>query len=108
MYYDLKAYDKNWRVKPIACRYVANNTLAVTLVTEEGEPFANITVNITDSIIFANEAAAFVDTNNCPWAEDFLRETDLGSPVGIFGRSGYCEYPLYKFAVEKMEHCDSC
>lgn len=71
-----------------------NDNLAVSVVSaEDGEPLATLTVNL-DVLM---PGYAFVDTNNCPWAEDFIRENKLGEPTGTTRKSGYCTYPLYEF-----------
>ena len=102
MYYTLKAYKKIWRVEPTATRYTYGESLAVVLNTEDGEPFATLTVNIPDSYFYANDHRAFVDTNNCPWAEAFLKDTGIATPAGVIGHSGYCDYPLYDFDLSKI------
>ena len=43
-----------------------------------------------------------IDTNNCEWAEKFIKENELGTPTGIMGYSGFCEYPLYLFDTSKI------
>lgn len=81
--------------------YANNSSLAVFLETTDGEPFCNLTVNITDGV--AGEEYQYVDTNNCPWALDFIKSNDLGTPTGIVGYSGFCEYPLVKFNLDKIK-----
>lgn len=81
-------------------RYSYNNNIAIQLFDEEdGCPFATITTNI---IGLPNDCIA-IDTNNCPWAEDFL--DDLGVLIEPLGeiQSGFCEYPVYKIDLEKLE-----
>lgn len=84
--------------------YDNNKTLAVVLV-EEGtnEIYEVVTVNIdaTEYICGTNNMA-FVDTNNFPEVEKFLKENELAIPVDDFGQSGYCLYPLYAFYLEKI------
>lgn len=102
-YYEVKSYGKTYNVRIVASKYANNKTLALSLITEKGEPFANLTVNIKDSMIWADETTAFVDTNNCPWAEEFIAENKLGKYMGIRGASGFCTYPLYKFNLKKLK-----
>ena len=45
---------------------------------------------------------AYIDTNNCPWAEDFLIDNDFGIPTGEYKASGFCVYPLYQLDLEKI------
>jgi hypothetical protein len=81
--------------------YRNNGNLAVLLETYEGEPWATLTVNLPDYGKLP-EDYAFVDTNNCPWAEEFIRKYKLGEPTGQYGHSGYCDYPLYIFDPTKL------
>ena len=60
-------------------------------------------MNIEDSDSLASESKAFVDTNNCPWAEEFIQENGLGEFTGIYGNSGFCTYPLYEFNLGKLK-----
>ena len=78
-------------------RYVSNNRLAIQL-NEEYEPFAMLTTNIDDGRDLP-DGYSYVDTNNCPWAEDFIRENHLGEPTGDYESSGFCTYPLYRFEI---------
>ena len=88
-------------VKVLRSKYIYGGTLAIGLVdSKTGEPYADLTVNIES--VGASENCAFVDTNNCRWAEKFITENGLGEDTGIKGRSGFCTYPLYKFNLEKM------
>lgn len=100
--YEVKSYGKTYEVYPVLSKYEFGNTLAISLMCDDG-PFCNLTVNIGDSSIWANDTTAFVDTNNCPWAEDFITENGLGAPMGIKGRSGFCTYPLYRFNLEALK-----
>ena len=80
-------------------KYTYNDNLAIQLwCDDEGypEPFAMLTVNLPNYGKLP-ENQAFVDTNNCSWAESFIKENRLGKPVGKIGISGWCEYPLYEF-----------
>lgn len=75
--------------------YKNNGNLAVQLIDEEdGCPFAMLTVNLGKKL---PEGHAYLDTNNCPWAEAFVTENNLAESTGTVGFSGYCMYPLYKF-----------
>lgn len=78
--------------------YYGTENLAIQLFTEE-EPFATLTVNLGG---FLEPNEAYVDTNNCPWAEDFIKENQLGTFKGFYKNSGYCMYPLYEFDLSKL------
>ena len=78
--------------------YVEYNNTCLSLWSDDVGPVATLTVNI-DKL---DKGFAYIDTNNCPWAEKFLTENGLAEPTGKFGRSGYCTYPLYKLNMEKI------
>jgi hypothetical protein len=79
--------------------YANNKTLAIQLWCEDG-PFATLTVNIEDA---HRAECQYVDTNNCPWAEHFIQEYNLGAPTGNYGMSGFCLYPEYRFDIEELK-----
>ena len=58
------------------------------------ELYADLTVNLD---IPLPPDQAYVDVNNFTQAEVFIKERNLGEPLGIYGRSGFCKYPLYSF-----------
>ena len=99
-YYEIKGRGEAVRIERVT--YANNDTLAIALVTSTGEPYCNLTVNLPDSLIWGDERTAFVDTNNCPWAEEFIKENNLGVPMNYIARSGFCTYPLYRFNIENM------
>lgn len=88
---------------PVLHRY-ANNILAIELLTMEKESYAVITVNLPDVLLFMDmpNNYSFVDINNCPWAENFILEHELGIPTGEMLRSGFVLYPLYEFNLKKL------
>lgn len=79
--------------------YSNNGNLAILLTSPTEGPFATLSVNLHK----LPEGYAYVDTNNCPWAEEFINEYKLGEPTGGSARSGYCIYPLYKFDLSKLQ-----
>ena len=82
-------------------KYLYGDNLAIELITDTIEPFAKLTVNLAEWTLPNN--MAFVDTNNCPWAEKFISDNKLGRPTGMTGTIGYCTYPLYRFDMEKLK-----
>ena len=101
-YYPLYAYGDIFNVRPVRSFYTDNNTLAIILLENTGAEFAVITVNLEDSDFMTDKTCAFIDTNNCPWAEKFLQDTKLGSPKNVWASSGYCTYPLYTFDIAQI------
>jgi len=85
--------------------YDNNKTLAVVLV-EEGtnEIYEVVTVNIdsTEYVCGPFNDMAFVDANNLPEVERFLKENGLAESAGHLEVNGMCEYPLYKFNLDKI------
>ncbi|MBP3708295.1 MAG: DUF4313 domain-containing protein [Clostridia bacterium] len=99
--YELEFYGDIYKVIPFKSRYFNNNTLAVILMTDKGEDFADITVNI--EFTQANDTMAYIDTNNNKWVEKFLQDNKIAKPTGEYGFSGFCSYPLYEFDLTKLE-----
>lgn len=86
----------------VADSYKNNNRLAVCLYDSYGICDAVITVNLSEHSLIDKEYA-YIDTNNYPSIEkDFLEKHRLAEPIGLYARSGYCIYPLYKFYLEKL------
>ena len=96
-----KIQNEEFEVKPEITTYQNNGSLAVALICN-GELFAVLTVNIDDTAWIKDPAMAFVDTNNCPWAPEFLEKNQLAKPPEIIGFSGMCCYPLYEFDLKKI------
>lgn len=87
----------NYDVEAVRGDYGNGNT-AITLVDKEtGEDVANLTVNLVELLL---PDQAYIDTNNFPEAEQFLKETGLGKPTGNTRQSGFCEYPLYNINLD--------
>lgn len=95
---DFGTYDVN----VCTSSYANNGNLAVLLDSPTEGPFATITVNLGK----LPKGFAYVDTNNCPWAETFIKENKLGTFAGATRQSGYCIYPLYKFDLTKLPKGD--
>lgn len=72
--------------------YHNNGTLAIVLVYRNGDSDV-ITVNLNSR--YQSNSMAFLDTNNYPDIEAWIRENDLGFPMGVIEQSGFCKYPLY-------------
>ena len=102
--YEVKSYGKTYQVSVNPGKYVKGGlALKMGYLDEEfgcEMPFATLTVNLGMKL---GENEAFVDTNNCPWAEEFIEKYGLGEPTGELGFSGYCVYPAYKFDLSKIE-----
>ena len=102
--YELKTEYGKYKIAPALEHYTTFNSLAIELWdVKECEPFATLTVNLPESVE-CEPCEAFVDTNNCSWAEKFIKQHQLGEPTGHYGYSGFCKYPLYKFDLNKLNN----
>lgn len=85
-------------------QYFIYDNLCIHLrTTDTHEDYAILTTNIDP--LPSDEAA--VDTNNYPEAIEFITENELGTDTGKRIKSGFCEYPVYKFNLDKMPSSDS-
>ena len=102
--YKLTAWGKTYDVQIRKSRYTENKNLAliVDYFDEDYQgwmPYANMTVNLGP----LSDGFAYVDANNCPWAEELIAVSGIGTPVGAWKASGWCMYPLYQFDVDSIE-----
>lgn len=97
----VKAWNKEYKVHIIIGEYT-NKNLAIQLVEDDtDQPFDIITVNLGKRLPYGY---ANIDINNCPWAIEFIEDNHLGEFTGIFGCSGFCDYPLFRFYEEVIKH----
>ena len=71
-----------------------NGTVAVLMVTEDGEYYADVTVNLDHPLQSGD--LAFLDENNMPGIGRWIERNGLGSFTGVRACSGFCTYPLYR------------
>lgn len=81
--------------------YKAGNNLAIKSYSDSGEFYGLITVNLPNEELGKDEA--FLDTNNLPDIDKVIIESGVGVPTGDYGYSGFCEYPKFKFDLEKID-----
>ena len=62
-------------------------------------PFGDVTVNLS---VAAPNYCGYLNVNDMPDIEKFITDNDLGEFTGFTQRSGFCEYPLYLFNVDKL------
>ena len=100
----LKRYGKTYDVYLKKDKYINNQNLAIVIFEKDDDyyPFAFLTVN-TEIPLPKN--LAFVDVNNCEWAEEFIQENELGKPTENYTTSGFVDYPLYEFDLYKVSEC---
>lgn len=84
--------------------YANDGSLAIEVMeVENGEvtdSFTTLTTYVNPFL--QSDTQAFVDTNNNPWAEKFIKENRLGKFAGKRCGGGFCLYPLYTFDVTKF------
>lgn len=105
-FYKVESFGKEYDVTLRAAEYVDGGTAIILDYMDEDYhclmPFATLTVNLGRQ----NYGYAYVDINNCPWAENFIQENGLGEFAGKWCSSGFCAFPLYKFDMEKIGGAD--
>ncbi|MGN1372682.1 MAG: DUF3849 domain-containing protein [Candidatus Coproplasma sp.] len=74
--------------------------LAIHLWDETGEPYATLTTSFGEFI--GQKNCAYVDVNNCPFAEQLLKQ-GLALDTGLEYQSGYVTYPLWQFNEEFLK-----
>ena len=77
--------------------YQNNGTLAVMLTYEDDGDTEVITVNLNDPL--QSDSLAYLDINHHPQIEKWVQKYNLGLPMGIMQRSGFCTYPLYTIVL---------
>lgn len=100
----LTAFDREWELTPELVVYVvpdfmgdSQHNIGINLYCEDEnglEPFATLTKNFGEFI--GQKFCAYVDTNNCPFADQLL-EQGIAVDTGLTKQSGFCTYPLWKF-----------
>ena len=92
LFFKLRKYSCNDRYQIQAYEYIKDDG------GETSYPYASITVNLPFSELPEPKLHGFycfIDTNNCPWAEQLLLDTGIGIPTGQWQTSGFCNYPVY-------------
>lgn len=101
--YKVNSFGKEYDVTVNIMEYI-DGGLALTMDYMDEDchclmPFATLTTNLGRQ----NYGYAYVDVNNCPWAEESIGKYGLGKFVGETCNSGFCVYPLYEFNLGKIE-----
>ena len=74
---DIKTRYGNYKVDFLSANtYRADDSPAITAWSMEDGPIATITVCLDDSRLEPNQS--YVDTNNCPWAPEWIEKNGLG------------------------------
>ena len=76
------------------------------IMPKEEDVFGDLTVNISPLM----PGFGFVDVNGNPGIDRVLEKNGFAKPTGVYKESGFNEYPLYEFDLQKMKpyiHPDS-
>ena len=100
----ITSYGETYDITLAMGKYQENDNLAIQMMAEDKEygcstPYGIMTVNLSVKLPYNK---AFVDTNNLPFIEDFIKENRLGKPTGVTRVSGFCTYPEYEFDLEEL------
>ena len=77
-----------------------NGNLAIGMRKKGAEYEDIISVNLIDYYTPLN--CVFLDTNNYPNITKIVEQNGIGEDTGYRGRSGFCQYPLFKINIEKL------
>ena len=92
LFFRLNKYSCNNRYQIQAYQYIKDDGGEVSV------PYAPLTVNLPWSELPEPKLHGFycfIDTNNCPWAEQLLLDNGIGIPTGEWQTSGFCNYPVF-------------
>ena len=97
------SYGTEYKIKLQISSYENGNfALCATYYDEDYKywgPYGTFTVNLDEKL---PDDCAYVDTNNMPTIEDWLKDNGLAEPLAKNRQSGFCMYPLYKFNIAKI------
>jgi hypothetical protein len=95
---------KTYKVQFKAEHYACNGNLALQAYTEDGEPFADVSVNVMGALS-ADDGKDHIclDVNNLPMSSfGEIVKAGVLTPTGRQAESGFCTYPIYKVDLTKI------
>lgn len=105
--FDLEQYGAVHKIQLSVSSYSSEGNLAIIMTAWEGgnaEPWDTLTVNLGS---VRPRDCAFIDTNdNGSEILAWIVRHGLAVPTGLTARSGYCEYPEYRFRPEVLRELD--
>lgn len=84
-------------------QYQYDGSLCVNIINDTDGPIARITTCIPDCSSGLINDESFLDSNNCPWALDFVKKYNLGTETDKYGFSGFCRYPVIKWNMTELD-----
>lgn len=94
-------YSKPIDVHLYVSSYEDNGRLFIGLL-EDGEPWGDITVNVSNANLTEKYQAVVKSYNEAGHIEAFIEKHALGAPTGITVKSGYVTMPVYSFDRERL------
>lgn len=99
-YFDLKTNHATYHdCHFLIGKYLANEKTMLRIANDT-DAIAGITVCIPGVPI--NNDMSILDTNNNPWALDFMTEHGFATNTRVKAASGYCVYPVVRLNMEKI------
>ena len=89
-------YESKWgeeTVELTMSQYADNGNIFLELINTQGEypePYGNVTVNLVD----VPKYCGYVDTNNMPEMEKFIKDNDLGELQGLHLEAAFVNIPF--------------
>lgn len=99
-----KFYGEEYKLKLFRSYYLESGRLAV-IAMYDGEPFADVTVNLPFAYV-AGDDDAYIDENNCTGITEWLKKNKIIRPVEDsrfeHASSGFCTYTRWRFDLSKI------
>lgn len=95
-----------YRVRDFMGQTLLGLAVQLDLVGDDGEleSYATLTTSFGEFIGIKN--AAYIDINNCPFAENLLKQ-GIADPTDFYKVSGFCQYPLWIFREDFLQEIGS-
>lgn len=106
IFFDYEKYGQTHRISLRVSSYLDGNLAIMMDVWDEGyaEPWGNLTVNLEGQ---RGKDHAYIDVNHN--GDDiiiWIIRNGLAVPTGASKRSGFCEYPEYRFRADRLQELD--
>lgn len=82
-----------------------DGSLAIEIICPDGEPYMTATVNLDGwtGLRLQTKTRVYVDINNGgKELLDFLVSNEIARPTGLWTQSGFVDYPLCEFDLNKL------
>lgn len=104
----MKLCEKNGNIIDVKIKigyYARNKTnIKISLICYDkdnvAEDYGNLTVNLGDTL---PPCHAYIDINGIPSLPMFIKKYKLAEDTGYVKTSGFVEYPMYRFNMDKLQ-----